>query len=229
MRSIWYGMMLVLLATIQPLRAADSFEGTAVFDIREAGANAGRMTYSIQGTNLRLEADMKGSEGATMILRTEEKRILMLMPDQAMYMEMPMREDAGQATAGETAPEPVRTGKTETILGRSCEEIEVKDKDGTVTQLWVTTEVGSFMLFSGNPMSGMPGGKPAKSRGWEKVFRGSEAWFPMRIVSKKGGREEFRMEAKEIRPGKLAASMFEVPAGWQKFSMPAGMPGMGGR
>ena len=37
---------------------------------------------------------------------------------------------------------------------------------------------------------------------------------------------EFSMEYKNIKEGNIPATVFEVPAGYQKMSMPAGMPRM---
>ncbi len=69
-------------------------------------------------------------------------------------------------------------------------------------------------------MGGMFGGKKKAASSWEEKFKGKPG-FPLRVVSRDGkNKETFRMEATKIEPGSLPASLFQPPAGWQKFQMP---------
>jgi hypothetical protein len=45
--------------------------------------------------------------------------------------------------------------------------------------------------------------------------------MPIKIVSQDGS---FAMEYKDIKPGEVAASLFELPQGYQKVKLPMGMP-----
>jgi len=153
--------------------------------------------------------------------------MLMLMPDQQMYMVMPMNQKVEQAMekAGVDTADVEVTGKTESILGYKCNQILVKDK-GLVTEMWVAEGLGAFMgLAGGNPMGGgmMGGGKPASAK-WEAALKG-KGGFPLRVITRDAkGKVSFKMEATKIQPGALPDSQFTAPAGYQKFSM----PGMGG-
>jgi hypothetical protein len=157
--------------------------------------------------------------------------MLMLMPEQGMYMVMPIKKPIEQAAkqAGESTAEIERTGKTETILGYKCDEIVVKDK-GSVTEMWVATDLGTFMGLGGGPGGGggmgamFGGGRKGGGGGagakWEEVLKG-KGGFPLRVISHDaGGKETFKMEATKIEPGTLPDSLFVPPPGMQKFNMP---------
>ncbi len=70
-------------------------------------------------------------------------------------------------------------------------------------------------LGGGNPMGG-----GRKVSGWEAELKG-KGGFPLRLIERDGsGKEVTRLEATKIEPGPLPASLFEPPAGFQKFEMP---------
>ena len=62
-------------------------------------------------------------------------------------------------------------------------------------------------------------GKTEKSYIWLSKKLG----VPIKMTGENG---EFSMEYKNIKEGNIPATVFEVPAGYQKMSMPAGMPRM---
>ena len=206
--------------------AAGAFEGKISLAVTAERGRTMNMDYSLKGQKVRMDMSAEGNLVSS-ILDSSKMEMLMLMPDQQMYMVMPMNQKVEQAMekAGVDTADVEVTGKTESILGYKCNQILVKDK-GLVTEMWVAEGLGAFMgLAGGNPMGGgmMGGGKPASAK-WEAALKG-KGGFPLRVITRDAkGKVSFKMEATKIQPGALPDSQFTAPAGYQKFSM----PGMGG-
>ena len=222
-----------LLTAVQTF-AAGTFEGKVSLAIT---ANKGRpmnLDYSLKGQKVRMDMQAEGNQVAS-IMDMAKLEMLMLMPDQQMYMVMPIKQPVEQAMAkqGESTADIEVTGKTDTILGYKCSQILVKDK-GTVTEMWVAEGLGMFMgLGGGGPMGGgmMGGRKSANAAKWEEALKG-KGGFPLRVITRDAkGKDTFKLEATKIEPGTLPDSLFSPPAGYQKFEMPnlGGMlKGLGG-
>lgn len=210
-----------LLATASV--SAKDFEGTIKMKLTDGRKGAMPLEYSVKGGLLR--TDMQAEEGmtATMIMDFAKQEMIMLMPGQPMYMVMPMKQVAAKATehVGEQ-PELVNTGETEVILGYKCTKYLVKSKQA-VTEIWATEEIGAFQGLG----RAMGGGKQAAPASWEKALTG-KGFFPLRVVSAPGSKQQFRLEVTAVEPKSLPASFFAPPAGYQKFDMGGMMQGMGG-
>jgi len=210
-----------LLTAVQTF-AADTFEGKVSLAITADKGKAMNLDYSLKGQKIRMDVNTEGRQMAS-IMDMTKLEMLMLMPEQQMYMTMPMKkpvEEAMQKAGGGDADVEV-TGKSETILGYKCNQILVKDK-GTVTEVWAAEGLGAFMgLGGGGPMGG--GGRrggAASAAKWEEAMKG-KGGFPLRVISRDAaGKQTFKMEATKIEPGSLSDSLFSPPAGYQKFAMP---------
>ena len=216
-----------LLTAVQTF-AAGSFEGKVTQTITAAKGESQTLNYSMKGDKLRTDMNADGHEMSS-IMDLAKLEIIMLMPEQKMYMVMPIKKPVEQAMAkqGESTADVEVTGKTETILGYKCSQILVKDK-GSVTEMWVADGLGTFMGLGsggggGNPMAGMFGGggkKSANAAKWEEALKG-KGGFPLRVISRDAkGKQSFKMEATKIEPGSLPDSLFAPPAGYEKFAMP---------
>jgi hypothetical protein len=223
----WIGVVTTLVTA-----SAFAFEGRVSLGITAEKGGEQVIDFATKGDLVRMEPQSGEARGATMIMNAAKQEITILMPSERMYMVMPMRGGPAQQTDGSDAKDVKieKTGRTEKILGYTCEEWIMTD-NGETTAMWVTEQLGNFMgLGGGNPMGGMMGGRKAKANGsaWEKLLKEKKAWFPLRVVSRDGrGKEKFRLEAKKIEPGSLPDDLFAPPAGFQKFAMPA-MGGFGG-
>lgn len=177
------------------------------------------MTYSMKEGFVRLDMDAKGFGG--MIMNLKEKQMIILMPQQKMYMVNVFTPTAdqqakAQARAQEANVQIKDTGEKETILGYSCEKFIVTDAKGLTTELWLAHDLQGFTGM--NPGAGL-GRHPQVPAAWEDLAK--NGGFPMRVVSSDSKGEKFRMEVTSVDPQSLADSVFEVPAGWQKFDMAA--------
>jgi len=227
--------------------AADAFQGKVSLAITAGKGESQTLNYSIKDQKLRMDIDAKGHSMAS-IMDLEKLEMLMLMPEQKMYMVMPIKKPVEKAMEkaekSDNNTEIEVTGKTETILGYKCNQVIIRDKErNTVTEAWLAEGLGTFMGLGqggpggggGNPMAGMFGGgrrqQSAASAKWEEALKG-KGGFPLRVVSQDGkSKETFRMEATKIEPGTLPDSLFVPPAGYQPFQMPNlgnMLKGMGG-
>lgn len=203
--------------------AADAFQGKVSLAITAAKGRAQTLNYSIKDQKLRMDIEAEGTSIAS-ITDLAKLEVLMLMPEQKMYMVMPIKKPVEQALAKqeESNADIEVTGKTETILGYKCNQILVKDK-GSVTEMWVAEGLGVFMGMGNSGGGGPFGGRKgnANAAKWEEALKG-KGGFPLRVISRDTkSKETFRMEATKIEPGNLPDSLFLPPAGYQKFQMPS--------
>ena len=208
---------------------ASAFEGKVEMKMTSSsGTGDMPLTYFLKGTHMRIEMavppDKHNKNGGTFatIMDMDRQEIIMLMPEQKMYMVHKISEDqTAQANnkAEETDFKP--TGRKETIAGFEAAEYIGTSNNGKRTELWVTKELGKFMLA--NQGKGGPfGGKKGATSGWEK-FAAQENFFPLRTVTraKEGAPEDFRMEVTKIDKGAQADALFQPPADYQKFEIPS--------
>lgn len=204
---------------------AKNFEGTIRMNITDGRNKAMPLSYSLKEGLLRTDIQAEEGMTATAIMNFAKDEMIMFMPGQPMYMVMSMKQAVTEAS-GHTADDATleNTGETETILGYKCTKYLAKSKEA-LTEIWATEELGTFMGL-GNAMGG-PGGKRAPSQGWEKALVGKN-FFPLRVVSITGKKQQFRMDVTAVEEKSLPASFFAPPAGYQKFDMGGMMQGLGG-
>lgn len=215
------------LLTAAQTFAADAYEGKVTLALTADKGRSQEMNYSMKGRKLRMDMNTEGHTSST-IMDMEKLEMVMLMPEQKTYMVMPIKQPAVDQAAKnvESNTDVQRTGKTEKILGYTCDQILVTDKTkGTVTEIWVANDLGTFMgLGSGGGGGGGMFGShknsgPAAAK-WEEVLKG-KGGFPLRVISRDGGgKQTFKMEATKIEPGPQPESLFAPPADYEKFSMP---------
>ena len=210
--------------------ATEAFEGKVTLAITSDKGRTQAIDWSMKAQKQRLDITTEKHQ-MSMIMDLEKMEMLMLMPGQGTYMVMPIKKPVEQALAkpGESTADIERTGKTETILGYKCDQILMKDK-GTVTEMWVAPDLGTFMGLGGGGGGGggmggrfgggRRGGGGAAGEKWEEALKG-KGGFPLRVVAHDAkGNETYRMEATKIEPGPLPDSLFVPPEGSKQFSMP---------
>jgi hypothetical protein len=210
------------LATMTPapqslLAQNKPFEGTVTFQASGNRDEGGTFAYSIKGSRVRFEPQ-NARMPMYMIMDLEDKVMRMVMTGQNMYMEMPIPEAEGdEAAASKNAP--TNTGRTDEVAGRKC-EIWTMTEDGREFEMCIARDMGAFMQ-GGGPMARGRRAPPA----WQAELR-KGGFFPLRVVEKSGSGSNPVLVATKIEERKLDDSLFTVPSGMQKMSMP---PGMGGR
>lgn len=218
MRFMTGATAVLALASLQvaPLAAqGKTFEGTVTFHT-VADEDVGSFTYSMKGSRARFEPQAVRMP-MYMILDMQKEVMLMVMTGENMYMEMPLDNEDSQGDEVKM-PDPVNTGKTDVVAGRSCEIWRLNDPEEEKTyEMCLARDMGMFMQGS-NPM----GGSGAASAAWQAELR-KGGLFPLRVVEKSGGASKQVLVATKIEEKKLDDSLFTVPSGMKKMEMPGGM------
>lgn len=215
MKNNLFRLVLLLSATFilwQTSGVAQTpFEGKIKIKISEEGKTH-LMDYLIKGEKIRFELNDVDGVGA-MIFDAQSKKMMIVMPQQQMYMEMPLDDTAENSYFEDESFEDklTMTGEKKVIKGYECEKWIVEDEDFT-TESWITDKLGGFM-FMGNPMG--ENGSDWKSKLTAKNF------FPMQVNVYKSGKLVNTIEVVDVNPQNLDNSLFSVPSGFQKFEMPS--------
>jgi hypothetical protein len=205
--------------------SAGTFEGKVTMTMTAASSKDGpqAIDYSIKEGYMRMDL-MTAKGGASFITDFKNKQIIILIPQNNMYMVRAMPDPSTYRKTDGTGGPPSApthsdtsfrdTHTKDTILGYSCEKYEVTSSKGT-TDIWATDQLG---MFGGLTMGGAPGRHPQAPQEWESVVKGS-GFFPLRVVTNEGGKEKFRMEATSVNKTSLPDSVFMPPDGWRKLDL----------
>lgn len=221
------GIMFTLFVTVA-LSAADRFEGRYVMEVNAGGETMDLTVWAKDG-HMRMVMGDKGTMPGELVMRDGMSSMLVIMPQQRMYMEMPLEgmipgsgpEDK-EGEGGEEEMPFEKTGETKKILGYVAEKFIFKGgKDGKDDMIvWATDALGS-MSFMKNPM--MEGVASAMER-----VTGMKSFFPLEMIGMEKGRDAFQMRIKEVEKKELKDSLFMPPQGYRRMSMPTGMGNMFG-
>lgn len=206
--SVFIYLLLSIACLIYP---QTNFEGKLKIQISEQGTKH-TMDYMVKGEKFRIE--MKDTdEAAAIIFDQKLKKMLVVMTDQKMYIEMALDniETESFFENNSTGSDITKTGETKVIHGFECEKWIIKE-EGLTTEAWITSKLGGF-FFSGNPMN--EGGPDWTSKLSDQTF------FPMLAKVFKSGKQINTFEVLEVTPQKLDISLFSAPSGFQKFEMPS--------
>jgi hypothetical protein len=222
-----YPSLLLTVALVAPAAlSAAVFEGTVRMKMSDGRGNAHEMTYHLKEGLVRIDMQM-GEGSAGMIMNMAKQEMIILMPDQHMYMVRPLTEvrNAAERAVQNQDVTLEKTGETAKILGYDCVKYISKSKEGT-SEMWVTEQLGQFMGLGsgGGPMGGRSN---KQSPAWEKALMGKN-FFPLKVITHTNkGKEEFKMEATAIDKGSQPDSLFVPPADFQKFDLGGMMQGLG--
>lgn len=197
-----------VVAGPRPASAQSTFEGVITIQVNGPRGKQD-MRYSIKGQKMRMDMSSAGMQMYSLFDQAK-KTVDMVVPMRKMYMQQTVNADRIKAGADSAiaAGKITWTGKKEKIAGHECEHATFKDAQGQVTDVCFAKGLGSFMS-----LGGALGGASA----WQHHLGES---FPLKIVRE--GKVE--MIATSIEKKSLPDSLFTVPSGYTKMSM----PGVGG-
>lgn len=160
--------------------------------IMESGGVTMKSTVYHSGAKQRRETSM-GGQRQIMILRPDRGVSLVLMPQQQMYMEMPLGAGGGpQADPAEGDWDRTEVG-TETVNGVQTTKYHVTGRS--------------------------PSGETSEGTMW---FTTEHIMVKMEVTMHSGGRtQQVRTELTNLKVGPLDPSLFEPPAGYRAMTMPA--------
>lgn len=206
---------------------AAAFEGSVRMKMTPGRGQPHELTFHVKEGLQRTDIETGRGNSVSAITDFAKQEMIILMPDQKMYMVQPLRTMAAAAEKmnGSNDVKFEKTGETEKILGYTCTKYVATSKD-TTTDIWATEELGRFMGLgnSGNPMGGKRADTPQSA--WEKWLIGKD-FFPLRVVTHDAKGEQFRMEAVAVDKAAQPDSLFTPPADYRKFDLGGMMQGLG--
>lgn len=220
------------------------FEGEV--DLRVSSVKDGKkepkeMRLQVKGRQLRF-ALPEGIEGpgpqldskGYVVIDGRDKRVLAVSDEKRQVMVLPLDKigemsklGAGAAAEGKPgaepkvtakAPELKKTGKTDTVAGRSCEEWAIANEDKTRVLVCVANEQASWLEL---PTLGLP-----SQHGWARELMDGKH-LPLRaIMFEASGKETMRVELVRLEAKALDDALFAPPAGYKVLDMGEMMRGV---
>lgn len=144
-----------------------------------------------------------------------------LLPDSRLYSTdhyQGVLADKAAVDLSETEFKP--SGRKETIAGFEAEEYTGTAQSGVYTELWVTKELGKFLLnYPGMGERTATGGL-IEQAAWSR-FAYSQDFFVLRSITfdRKGGTEKHRFEVTKIKRGAQPDKLFKIPSGYKKSTL----------
>lgn len=210
----------VLILPAASLKGQEIFTGTMKFKTRDENGKVSNMTY--YGEDGKTRFDMAGPMGK-MSMISDGKTMDIIMPARKMYMEYSGdmtkmagpgdtdKPDSQNKTDWKKVMARAKTGKTKTILGHLCDEFVMPNDNGGSMHIWATKDVGSIVLMK-TPFGQNPFASEMKEMG---------SYFPMLTEElDAGGKVISKFEVTKMSRNKPDDSLFKVPSGYKKMSMP---------
>lgn len=220
---------IVLLLLIVARPAFAGFEGYIEMKMTmKNGSGAMKGHISSVGARTEVEARAPQTGGmpfqTTVVMKFSNPDVVYLLNDTAKtYSEINIKE-AGDA--GKNRPQKEYTVKKlgkEKVAGYTCEHLLLTARDGRETEVWTTKDLVDLAVFREYIRHSRQG---ADVQGIMKALQeaGAEG-FPARMITRdqKNGEPSVTLELVKAEKRTVAASMFEIPAGYKKQ---AGILGM---
>jgi hypothetical protein len=152
---------------------------------------------------LRMETQQRGSPGGVLIVNLATQTSSLLMPQQKMYMEMPYGQGPQRQAFSFFRTSDVSNAcgdwqKLATNRGATCRKVGSETVNGRSTVKYEGIQADGTTSY---------------------VWLDPGLRFPVKWQTKSGGGE-----LRNINVSSPPASLFEIPAGYQKMQMPMGMP-----
>ncbi len=224
MRAFLIGLILfptAAFAASEGLRVVYDIEFPG--DTAKSGPTKIKGKYFIQEGAVRFETDMPTPAGNTVVIgKAQPKQAFILFPNRKAYMVIP-ETTATSADRDAQMNVPFKSsGKTKEIVGYTC-QVMTREVQGHKEEACTSSKLIKELknLESVLPASkGSQGSIPKGMDGFPleyRVFKGAA-----------GGGEQSAMSMRvaELKREKLNASLFEIPAGWEKQEMPVMDPNM---
>ena len=223
--------ILFCLVFIYYASAFAQFEGA--IDMKVTMDDQGRpqdIFYTMMVKNNLMATNIKSGGGEVnrgkFIFRGDKQVLWIVNDEEKSFLEISLKEENNVKGQNESMkqensgakPKITKTGKKETILGYTCEEIVIEDKD-EVTHLWGTSKLGNLykdLFTSFGKMGGRSAHKEAES--WEDELVNMKL-FPIKIISMKEGKVVQSQEVTKIDKKQVPSSTFEISKDYQKQSM----------
>jgi len=177
-------------------------------------AGVSKQVVYMSGPKMRIEGTTMGTE-AILILRHDKGIVYQLMPAQKVCMEMPIPKPPAQPAGQEPTVTVTKTAETKKIGKYTCTRYDAA-VSGRTFRFWMTEDVDL-----GSEMANY----------WQTTTRGESPKVGQEMAKVKGFPIRMEMPSPQgtivstvttVKKQDVPDSMFEVPEGYQKMSMPGG-------
>ncbi len=202
-------LLIALPLSYGTLAQAQAFEGVIEFT-KTTGPVVTTYRYFVKGDFIRIEeVSSRGEVQGIMLVDTHDKTVTALSPERKLYMDVPnMRLPKDVETQVQ------KTSDMKEIAGYKCEKWVVKSpKEDRVITYWVAADDFNFFV----PLLEALNRKDEQAVFFLQI-KDAKGVFPMLGVEHKlDGAEVSRLEVSKVTKGAQKASLFEIPAGYNKF------------
>ena len=195
------------------------FEGVIEFT-KTTGPVVTNYKYYVKGERIRIEeisarGEVQGimlverSTRFGMLIKLDDKTVTAISPERKLYMDVPnMRLPKDVETSVQ------KTSEMKDMAGYKCEKWLVKSgKEDRVLTYWVAADEFNFFV----PLLETLNRKDEQAVFFLQI-KDNKGVFPMLgIEQKNDGAEVSRLEVKQVSKGAQKATLFEIPAGFNKF------------
>jgi len=200
------GLSLLVSATSL---AAQPFEGIIEFS-KTTGPVVTTYRYFVKGERIRIEEiSARGEVQGIMLVDTRDKTVTAISPERKLYMDVP-----NMRLPKDVEVQVQKTAELKDIAGYKCEKWLVKSpKEDRQLTYWVAADEFSFFI----PLLETLNRKDEQAVFFLQV-KDNKGVFPMLGVEQKmDGAEVSRLEVTKVTKGVQKPSLFEIPAGFNKF------------
>lgn len=198
----------ILVLPIAPAMA-QAFEGVIEFT-RTTGPVVNNYKYYVKGDRVRIEEiGARGDVQGIMLVDTRDRTVTALSPERKLYMDVP-----NMRLPKEVESQVTKTSEQKQIAGYTCEKWLVKStrEDRSMTY-WVAADEFNFFI----PLLQTLNRKDEQAIFFLQI-KDAMGVFPMIGVEQKlDGAEVSRLEVTSVVKSAQKGSLFEIPAGYNKF------------
>jgi hypothetical protein len=245
------GVAVAAPAAASPLALLNGFEGEIGIAIQDKSKNKAApevVPISLQIKSEKVRAELpqalasKPMPKGHIVLSAPDKKLYVVMDDQKQIVVVDLDKTGeqlksfgqglpegrkGKADAPTKPPPKVtKTGVMDKVAGIACENWEVSEPPRKMATLCIADQGASWFHL---PITGIP-----TEYAWALELMDGKH-FPLRMIGydEKTGAEEARIELTKLEKKPLAASLFDMPAGYKTvdmgamFAQLAGAPAMG--
>lgn len=209
MHAIHRTLSLIGLLAAPVLLNAQAFEGIIEFT-KTSGPVVTSYKYYVKEDRVRIEEiSARGEVQGIMLVDTRDKTVTAVSPERKLFMDVPnMRLPKDVETTIQ------KTTEMKEIAGYKCEKWMVKGpKEDRQLTYWVAADEFNFFI----PLLETLNRKDEQAVFFLEI-KDAAGVFPMLGVEQKmDGAEVSRLEVVKVTKGVQKASLFEIPAGFNKF------------
>jgi hypothetical protein len=210
MRLLSFALATAALAFFNPSAArAQAFEGVIEFT-KTTGPVVTNYRYFVKGEHVRVEeVSSRGEVQGIMLVDTRDRTVTALSPERKLYMDVP-----NTRLPKDVEVQIQKSSDLKDIAGYKCEKWVVKSpKDDRQITYWVAADEFNFF----RPLLETLNRKDETALYFLEI-KDAKGVFPLLgIEQKMDGAEVSRLEVSKVTKAPQKSSLFEIPAGYNKF------------